>query len=76
MTVVQCPHQRLVAPDPVAPFARVEIGRQRAMAALGDIGYGELIDKAAERGLALSSLPADEFDRMANDFVRLLTTAA
>ena len=45
MTVVQCPHQRLVATDPVARLARVEVGRRRAMAALGDIGYGELIDK-------------------------------
>lgn len=50
--------------DPVLAFSRGEIGRQRAMDALG-IGYGELLDRMAERRLPLPQLPKVELDRMA-----------
>ncbi len=59
------------ADDPVARFARGDIGRRQAMAALG-IGYGALIDRVAERGLSLPELPPADIDRMADEVCRLL----
>lgn len=49
--------------DPLLAFSRGEIGRRRAMDALG-IGYGELLDRLAERRLPLPHLPQAELDRM------------
>lgn len=49
--------------DPLLAFSRGEIGRQRAMDALG-IGYGELLDRLADRRLPLPQLPEAELDRM------------
>lgn len=50
-------------PDPLPGFSRGEIGRQRAMDALG-ISYGELLDRLAERHLTLPQLPKADLDRM------------
>lgn len=61
--------------DPLLRFARGEIDRKRAMSLLGDIGYAELLDRLAERGLTPPELPADEIERMAQDVVRLLDPA-
>ena len=49
--------------DPLLAFSRGEIGRRRAMGALG-IGYGESLDRLAERRLPLPQLPEAELDRM------------
>lgn len=62
------------ADDPVARFARGEMGRREAMRALG-IGYGALIDRLAARGLPLPELPAAEIERMAGTVADLLDPA-
>jgi hypothetical protein len=62
--------------DPVARFARGDISRKQAMAELGGISYGCLIDRVVERGLTLPSLPDAELERMAADLVCLLNTQA
>jgi hypothetical protein len=61
--------------DPVLLFSRGAISRKQAMRDLGDISYGELIDKIADRGLSLPELAADEVDRMADDVVYMLDMA-
>ena len=58
-------------PDPLLAFSQGEIGRQRAMTALG-ISYGELLDRLAERHLKLPQLPKVELDRMASAMLELL----
>lgn len=60
--------------DPLLSFSRGEIGRQRAMDALG-IGYGELLDRLAERRLPLPQLPKAELDRMAAVMLEVLERA-
>ncbi len=60
--------------DALLAFSRGEIGRQRAMDALG-IGYGELLDRLAERRLPLPQLPKAEVDRMADTMLELLDQA-
>lgn len=66
---------RVPSGDPLLRFARGEIDRTRAMSLLGDIGYGELLDRLAARGLTPPELPSDEVERMAQDVVRLLDLA-
>ena len=61
--------------DPVARFSRGEIGRRQAQHELGDIGYSELLDRIAERGLPLPQLPPEEIERMARDFLEVLAKA-
>lgn len=60
--------------DALLAFSQGEIGRQRAMDALG-IGYGELLDRLAERRLPLPQLPRAEVDRMADVMIELLDQA-
>ena len=56
MTIIQRsdvpaePYRQSHATDPVSRFVRGEISRRQAMADLGDIGYGTLIDRVAEQG--------------------------
>jgi hypothetical protein len=82
MTIVQRrpdgpvePHRQSQVTDPVVRFARGEISRKHAMAELGGISYGALIDKVVESGLTLPSLPGAELEQMAGDMVRLLAPA-
>jgi hypothetical protein len=60
--------------DPLARFSRGELGRVEAMRALG-VDHGTLLLRLGERGLPLPSLPPDEIDRMADDFVRVWRAA-
>lgn len=60
--------------DALLAFSRGEIGRQRAMDALG-IGYGELLDRLAERRLPLPQLPEAEVERMAGVMLDVLDQA-
>jgi hypothetical protein len=82
MTVIQWPNASIEPnrqsqlTDPIVRFVRGEISRRQAMAELGDISYGALSDKVANRGLALPTLPDDELDRMAEDLIRLLDAPA
>lgn len=81
MTIIQRPTARTDtrrqtrATDPVTRFARGEISRGQAMAALGGITYADLIDRVADRGLRLPSLPDGELSRMADDMLQLLDSA-
>lgn len=68
-------HRQSHAPDPVSRFVRGEISRKQAMADLGGITYGALIDRVVERGLRLPTLPDTELDHMADDLVRLLANS-
>ncbi len=61
--------------DPLMLFAQGTISRQLAAHRMGDIGYGELLNRLAERGLPLPVSPPDELARMAQDVVRLLNPA-
>jgi hypothetical protein len=42
------------------------------MRLLGDIGYGELLDRIAEHRLTLPRLPKDEAERQSQEIERLL----
>lgn len=58
--------------DPVVLFSRGEIGRKEAMRLLGDIGYSELLERIADRGLPLPRLPREEAERQSEEIGRLL----
>jgi hypothetical protein len=68
MNVIHQPHAEQMSEDPLIRFSRGEISRQRAMRELGDITYGELLDRIAERRLPLPRLPPERegamIDRM------------
>ena len=65
----------IIGCGPADAVAQGTIGRQLAAHRLGDIGYGELLDRLAERGLAPPVSPPDELARMAQAVVRLLNLA-
>ena len=60
--------------DPVRTFSQGVTSRQCAMDLLG-IGYGELLDQLASRGLPLPQLPRAEVERMADVMLGLLDQA-
>lgn len=61
--------------DHVLLFSKGEISRARAMRSLG-IGYSELLDRIAVRGLPLPRVDDAEADRMADMLVALLGPVA
>lgn len=58
--------------DPVLRFSRGEVSRQRAMRDLGDISYGELLERLAKRRLPLPRLPQEQEDAMVERLEELL----
>jgi len=55
-------------------FSEGEIGRLEAMKTL-NIDYATLLDRVGQQGLSLPTLPFDELEQMANQFVHILKEA-
>lgn len=60
MNVIHQTRAKQTSEDPLLRFSRGEISRRRAMRELGDITYGELLERIAERRLPLPRLPPDQ----------------
>lgn len=63
-----------VATDPLSAYSAGLLGRQEAMAALG-VGYGDLLEGLASRGLPVPVLPDPEVRRMADNFLKIWSEA-
>jgi hypothetical protein len=55
-------------------FSEGEIGRLEAMKTL-NIDYSTLLDRVGQQGLSLPTLPFNELEQMANQFVHILKEA-
>lgn len=61
--------------DPILRFSVGDIGRKQAMRML-DVSYGELLDRVADRRLALPLMPREERHRMVTAMMRVLDESA